>query len=526
MGMRARRMCKKCYQNAEPGTSLCVKHTNADKIRDRGYKTANPLRPFYWTQRWKVIRRLVLARDPQCTHMEHGVRCVQLSTDVHHVIDAQTWVAQGGDFYDTDNLAGLCRPHHSRETAKDVGFAGWQKKRACKIPRATITRRPVSRGKESNMSAARYQTGSVVFDRRRGTWHFIWWADGKRHSQRIGTLAEFPTRTAAKTAAQPLQEKLWKPGALPTRPVSVAELVARYRAERMPARYSTRRSYNVWLDRYVLPRWGTLPITAMQAQPVELWLRSLPLAARSKSEVRALMGRLFDCAMWRADIPTQLNPMKLVRIPGASKRTKKPRSLTVAEFQKMLPHLPEPFRTIALVCACFGLRISECLGLRWSDVDWLDAKLSVQRGIVRNRVDDCKTVGSEQSLFISPEMLDVLKNWRQRSRFASESDWVFASPAQLGRLPWSADSVNDAYKKAASAGGIAHVSTHSMRHTFRSWLDAVGSSLTTQQKLMRHSDIRTTMNVYGMIVTDAMEQASTKVCGLALNGSRNGSQPS
>jgi hypothetical protein len=33
---------------------------------------------------------------------------------------------------------------------------------------------------------------------------------------------------------------------------------------------------------------------------------------------------------------------------------------------------------------------------------------------------------------------------------------------------------------------------------------------------MRHADIRTTMNVYGDIVTDEMEQASGKVAGLAL----------
>jgi integrase len=295
--------------------------------------------------------------------------------------------------------------------------------------------------------------------------------------------------------------------------------VDHYRSERMPTRYSTRRSYNVWLDRHVLPRWGALPITAMQAQPVELWLRSLPLAARSKSEIRALMGRLFDCAMWRGDTPTQLNPMKLVRVPGSSKRTKKPRSLTVEEFQKMLPHLPEPFRTIAIICACFGLRISECLALKWGDINWLDSKLTVERGIVRHRVGDCKTLESEQAIFISPEMLGVLKMWRQITRFASESDWVFASPTRIGRLPWSADSVNDAYKKAASAAGIAHVSTHSMRHTFRSWLDAVGSSLATQQKLMRHSDIRTTMNVYGMIVTNAMSVAAGKVARLAVPGS-------
>ncbi len=38
-----------------------------------------------------------------------------------------------------------------------------------------------------------------------------------------------------------------------------------------------------------------------------------------------------------------------------------------------------------------------------------------------------------------------------------------------------------------------------------------------QQKLMRHSDIRTTMNIYGDVVTDEMERAHSKVVALALN---------
>jgi integrase len=57
-----------------------------------------------------------------------------------------------------------------------------------------------------------------------------------------------------------------------------------------------------------------------------------------------------------------------------------------------------------------------------------------------------------------------------------------------------------------------------MRHSYRAWLDAVGTSVAVQQKLMRHTDIRTTMNLYGDVVTDAMTVVSGKVAGLALNG--------
>ena len=198
------------------------------------------------------------------------------------------------------------------------------------------------------------------------------------------------------------------------------------------------------------------------------------------------------------------------QIPGASKRTRKPRSLSVKEFHKLLEHMDDPFRTMALTCVCFGLRISEALGLKWSDIDWLNGALRIQRGIVRQRVDETKTHYSERALPIDAEMLEALKRWRQSAQFRAGDDWVFASPVQIGRLPYSADALNDAYEKAGKTSGVGHVSTHTMRHTYRSWLDAVGTSIAVQQKTMRHADIRTTMNVYGDIVTDEMSTALAK----------------
>jgi integrase len=53
--------------------------------------------------------------------------------------------------------------------------------------------------------------------------------------------------------------------------------------------------------------------------------------------------------------------------------------------------------------------------------------------------------------------------------------------------------------------------------TRATWLDAAGTSIAVQQKLMRHSDIRTTLNVYGDVVTDEMAQANSKVARMALS---------
>jgi len=64
--------------------------------------------------------------------------------------------------------------------------------------------------------------------------------------------------------------------------------------------------------------------------------------------------------------------------------------------------------------------------------------------------------------------------------------------------------------------GIGHLGTPAFRHSYRSWLDAVGTTVAIQQKMMRHADIRTTFNIYGDVVTDEMTIASSKFAGLVL----------
>jgi integrase len=366
--------------------------------------------------------------------------------------------------------------------------------------------------------AARFKTGSVVFDRRRHTWNFLWWEAGKRHSRLVGTIQQYPTKGAAQQAAQAFRQP--SEGLLSGIEVhTVKMLAARYEAERLPSRRSTARVYRSWLHNYVLPQWGDKPVNEVQPRPVELWLRQLKLSPKSKSHVRNMMHVLMEFAMWSGVLEIGRNPIELVVLKGATRRTRQPRSLTVEQFQKLIVQLKEPFRTMALVCVCFGLRISECLALRWSDVDWLDGKLRIERGIVEQNVDDVKTDGSRKSLNIDKELLELLKLWKQKTQFSSSEDWIFASPLKLGRLPYSYTGMWRELQRAADVAGIGRLGTHAFRHTYRSWLDAVGTPIAVQQKLMRHSDIRTTMNIYGDVVTDEMDQAHSKVVGLALNRS-------
>lgn len=355
----------------------------------------------------------------------------------------------------------------------------------------------------------------MVQDKRDKVWRFYWWENGKRRSE---TLGRFPTKQAAWSAAKPLRDAVET--GVPRKQTSVVPtvntLMDQYKTEKMPRRKDTRRTYESWIRLHISPKWGNCPITDIQARPVELWLESLPLAPKSRSHIRGILSAIWNFAMWSQAVPVQVNPISLVTVKGASKRIKQPRSLTVEQFRSLVAHLREPFGTVALICICFGLRISECLALRWSDIDWLNGRLRVERGIVERNVDDVKTDESRKSLVIADELLERLKLWRLDTDFSGDSDWIFASPVKIGRLPYSYTGVWRELVRAGDAAGLGHLSTHTFRHSYRMWIDAIGTPVGVQQKLMRHSDIRTTMNIYGDAATKDLREAHNKIVGLAL----------
>lgn len=99
-------------------------------------------------------------------------------------------------------------------------------------------------------------------------------------------------------------------------------------------------------------------------------------------------------------------------------------------------------------------------------------------------------------------------------------DWIFASPIQLGKLPYSYTGTRQELVRAAKAAGIGHVSTHSFRHSYRSWLSSIGPGLDVTKLLMRHSTIAMSMDTYGDVVGDEASKATRKIAELAFRGNR------
>lgn len=348
----------------------------------------------------------------------------------------------------------------------------------------------------------------------RGTWVCFPVINGRKTTRKLGTFNELTQEQADRRAEEMSRSlRLQAERHAPT----VQSIVDQYRAEKMPRlRHSTQRVTGLWLKKYVESRWGHFPITELQPRPVELWLESLPLAPKTRGHLRELLYRLVDYAMWCGSIPVGTNPISLVTVRGSSKRKKKPRSLTVEEFHGLSRQLREPFKTMAVIQVCLGLRVSELLALQWKDVDWMASTLNVEKGIVNQRLDFVKTEESCKTVLLDRQLLSMLAALRQVTEFREAQNWIFASPVKLGRLPYSYTGYWRVLQDAAQAAGIGRLGTHTFRHTYRSWLDAVGARITVQQKLMRHSDVQTTLNIYGDVVTDEMEQAASKVAALVL----------
>jgi integrase len=107
-------------------------------------------------------------------------------------------------------------------------------------------------------------------------------------------------------------------------------------------------------------------------------------------------------------------------------------------------------------------------------------------------------------------------NYRQSATGKRVFDGFVQQIVGSNFVPYSYTGFWRELQRAGADSGIGPLGTHAFRHTYRSWLDAVGTPIAVQQKLMRHSDIRTTMNIYGSVVTNEMEEAGSRVVGLAL----------
>jgi len=199
-----------------------------------------------------------------------------------------------------------------------------------------------------------------------------------------------------------------------------------------------------------------------------------------------------------------------------------PEVLTIEELVKLLEAIPEPFRTAVLLDGASGLRVGELLGLKWEDVDFAHNAIYIRRSVSRQRIGPPKTEASQKPIPMNAELAKALRLWKMKTIYNRPDDWVYASPATNGKQPYWPNSIYRVYIKPAAEeiGLTKRIGWHTFRHTFGTILNANGENPKVIQELLRHANLKVTMDTYVQAVSDEKRKAQNKVVEMLLPGIR------
>ena len=301
----------------------------------------------------------------------------------------------------------------------------------------------------------------------------------------------------------------------------------------------TRDEHN--LDIYLIPRWGDQKATAITVPAVESWFDALSITSRVKgdktlpplswptiSKFRDVMSMVYRHAQRHKLIPVTMesNPLRSSKFGGARCKSDSSYEAKVATPDQVVAILTELDRpetriywTLVLVCAATALRPHECFGLRWSDLDWKRGQINLSRGWSKGRTTEGKVKKAMTQVAMHPALALHLEEWRKETLYSKETDWVFASVREKGRIPLAASTAAKKHLRPAAvtagvivAGESTRFGWGNLRHSLATWM-ASNVDLKTAQSALRHSKISTTAEVYSHRVHPNLVAAQGKFMG-------------
>ena len=361
----------------------------------------------------------------------------------------------------------------------------------------------------------RYQSGSLTKEKRKAgpaVWIFRWrenTPDGRVNRKVVvGTVEELPTKTAARNASEPLRTNAIADN--PAVPMTVKQLVKHYTNNELPNKaHSTQRTVETSLSVWVTPKWGEHRLSDVRTVAVESWLHGLSLANATKAKVRNVMHGIFAHACRHEWL--QKNPISLVR--QSAKRMKTPDVMEAHELKNLLAELQNPARALVFLTAATGLRVSEALGLKWSDVDFGAGAINLNRAVVHQHVGEMKTETSQKPVPMDGALAAALLEWSGQTPYREPEDWVFASPKMSGKQPYWPERMLKCYVQPIAKRLCIEkkIGWHTFRRTLATLLTASDESAKTTQELMRHANAGITMNLYAQALTQVKRAAHLKV---------------
>jgi integrase len=276
--------------------------------------------------------------------------------------------------------------------------------------------------------------------------------------------------------------------------------------------------YETLLRLYIRPVLGTRLIGAIgQMEMQELYAQMFErgLSARTIEYTNAVLESAFRQAVrWRMLAEDPCAGLHLPRV-----RRKEMDALSVEECRQFLAVAAESecYALLALALTT-GMRPSEYLALKWSDLDWQRGTASVSRTIQVSRsnwtFDDTKRKRSRRIVKLQNfvlEALRVLKNMQGTSgegNCSPRNDLIFVTD---DGMPLTQRFVKREFRRLLAKAEIRPVRLYDLRHTAATLGIAAGVSVKVISDLLGHASISFTLECYSHVLPSIQDEAAAKV---------------
>ncbi len=269
-------------------------------------------------------------------------------------------------------------------------------------------------------------------------------------------------------------------------------------------------SYESLLRVHLLPRFGQLPLGAIDPLMIETWVVELTdggLSASHTTQAYRLLSMILKAAVRSRRLPS--NPALGISLPRPTRRP--PRFLNASQVDDLSHVVPEQYVGLVYVLAYGGLRWAEAIGLKTKHVNLLRRRVDVRETLSevggRFHVVPPKT-WEARTVAIPPFVADVLGSHIGRFADAGSESLIFTA----GGTPLRASNFRRrVWFPAVARIGQEGLRIHDMRHTCASMLIAAGAHPGLVREHLGHSSIRVTMDVYGHLYEDTKDEIAQRL---------------
>jgi integrase len=361
-------------------------------------------------------------------------------------------------------------------------------------------------------------------DPKHGSWAYYLshGSDPRTHQRRQYRKAGFKTKAAAASAVAKLKASLdtgtYVEPSKKTLAEYAPEILARRRTTGSGLKPTTMATYERYVRQDIVPsKLGEMLLTDIRRSHVNAWIAELTAAGRGAVTVRrglATLRMIFSAAVRDEIIPA--NPALMVdkpAVPDHPVTASEPEH--VGEFiERCGRHRLGPLFELAIDT---GLRRGEITGLHWSDVDLAARTIIVRhnRVTVNGRVQETttKTRSGRRTVPLSDFGVAALLTWKLtqagEAEMAQEA-WVgdgHVFTMEDGR-PLDPQYVSRLFQKIRTQGEpLPELTFHGLRHSAASLFLAGGADISTVSKLLGHSSIAVTADIYAHMLKGVGQRA-------------------